>query len=250
MKLIPHLLGAFLLLANAACSPKENTSLEATTNAATASVFADFAQVSLPYSADTLLMSRMGKPITTETAAVLFRNVTEALEYEGGAYYFSRFLYLDSLYKANPNPTFDIGELVKVKAYALDQWKVSEQAVAITVLIDFQSYEADPYSAGQVVALLTCTPEGKPIHSLLIAERSGGGDPPAFGTTLTTATVTTAQQIQLKEIVESGEYQEDGSATMTRDSKDKIFRIQPDGKISMVSEKAQPQQTFQKPAQQ
>lgn len=249
MKSFPHLIGAFLLLATVACSPKEDTSSEAATTA-TASAFADFSQTSLPYTADTLLMNQMAKPITAETAAALFRNVTEAVEYEGGAFYFSRFLYLDSLYKANPNPTFDIGELVKVKAYALNQWKISEQTIAVTVLIDFQSYEADPYSAGQVIALLTCTPEGKPIHALLIAERSSGGDPPAFGTTLTTATVTAAQEIQLKETIESGEYQEDGSANMTHDTKDKIYRIQPDGKISKVSEKAQPQQTFQKPPQQ
>lgn len=250
MKVFPHLLGACLLLASVACAPKESTSSEAATSEAATSALADFVQANLPYTADTLLMNRTEKPIAAETAALLFRNVTEAVAYEGGAYYLSRFLYLDSLYKANPNPTFDIGELVKVKAYALNQWKVSEQVVALTVLIDFQSYEADPYSAGQVVVLLTCTPEGKPIQSLLIAERSSGGDPPAFGSTLQTAVVSPAQAISISELNESGEYGEDGHADITRSGKEKIYRIQPDGTIRKEAEKELPQQNFRKNMQQ
>ncbi|MCS7020019.1 MAG: hypothetical protein RMJ87_13095 [Cytophagales bacterium] len=245
---------ALWLVAMAGCSPSENTSSEKTTTAtesltAPASLLADFALTDLPYAIDTLLMNRMAKPLATETAATLFHNVKEAVEYEGGTYYLNRFLYLDSLYKANPNPTFDIGELVKVKAYALHQWKVSEQALATTVLIDFQSYEADPYSAGQVVVLITCTPEGKPIQSLLVGERSSGGDPPAFGSTLTTAVVNPTQAIDISEQNESGEFLEDGNADITLTKKQKSYRIQPNGTIRKESEKELPKENVRKSMQ-
>jgi hypothetical protein len=124
MKSLSLPINALLWLATFACSPKENASSEATATATT-TVFADFAQTRLPYAADTLLMNRIDKPLDAEKIAEVFRNVTEAIQYEGGAYYLKQFLYLDSLYKANTNPTFDIGETVQMKAYALNQWTVS-----------------------------------------------------------------------------------------------------------------------------
>ncbi|MCS6968141.1 MAG: hypothetical protein RMJ44_06135 [Cytophagales bacterium] len=245
MKALSYLLSLWLV-AIAGCSPSEKNSSEGTTTA-TASLLADFVLTDLPYTVDTLLMNRMEKPLTIETATTLFRNVKEAVEYEGGTYYLNRFLYLDSLYKANPNPTFDIGELVKVSAYPLHQWKVSEQAFATTVLIDFQSYEADPYNAGQVVVLITCTPEGKPIQSLLVGERSSGSDPPALSNTLSTAVVNPTQIIDISQQEESYEFvEEDGNADITLFKKQKSYRIQSDGTIRKESEKELPQENFRK----
>lgn len=235
--------GLLMLPAIVACSDPENKASQDAA-ASASSVLTDFASVTLPYRADTLLMKRMEKPLPWATAVQLFRHLTEAEEYAGGHYYLNRCLYLDSLYRAVPNPAFDIGELVKAKAYALDQWKVSEQAIAVTVLIDFQSYEADPYTAGQAVVLITATPEGKPLYSLLIGERSSGGDPPFFGSTLQTALVEASQEIRIRQTNESGEYVEDGNANMTRSVKEKIYRIRPDGSIIKVSDKELSQENF------
>src|ERR1044072_6107777 len=114
-----------------------------------------------------------------------------ACDENGISYTFKRYLYLDSLHAAKGTLHPDIGDLVDVKIYFLDSIRLAQNVKGICWSMDYQSYEACPYSSGTYYLLTTFDANGKQIATTLLAEKSSGADAPVAWSSDKSATLFT-----------------------------------------------------------
>lgn len=103
-------------------------------------------------------------------------------------YYIERFLFIDSLKKAKAykNYPWDIGMIQYASSFVIDTIQINQDTSLLIWGLEESTYEACPYGTWKLIYLTVFEKEVAKT-TLLVAEDSGGGDPPAFGSDLTTS---------------------------------------------------------------
>ncbi len=82
----------------------------------------------------------------------------------------------------------DIAMMQEASANSLCQLNVSEESYILMWTVSYSTYEACPYSSGDVI-FGTLMVNDEPTNTLLLGEDSGGGDAPYWGSTFVTSEI-------------------------------------------------------------
>jgi hypothetical protein len=131
------------------------------------------------------------------------------------------------------NGYFDIGDIVKLSYYDMGQTFLENKNVWLAFIgIDYQSYEACPWSNGREIVLCTFDKEGNLIDLTTIAENSEGGDPPVWGTgeKKVVSENGIVYSLSIKNVY--GEYNDNGERDFEEiDKETQKISIQPNGQL-------------------
>ena len=150
----------------------------------------------------------------------------------------TNFIFMDSLMQAGEEAydeyqsSLDLGMTRYSIANVIGKAEVSEVSFLLFWFTDYATYEACPYGAGTCIYATLFTKDVA-INTLLVGEDSGGGDPPAWGETRVSSTIT-AGSIQIKKVDRWGEEDyESGEEITETHEKESDIEITPYGMVTM-----------------
>lgn len=128
-----------------------------------------------------------------------------------GDFYIEKFLEVDSLKENDEYDSYswDIGMIQYVKSFVLDTLSLNNKEVIVWGLQE-STYEACPYGSWDLI-YATIINNKQPEKTILLAEESGGGDPPGFGETKIYASLDSNLNIEITRTNISGEEDNDGN---------------------------------------
>lgn len=149
--------------------------------------------------------------LSYENGLYLAEHLLESAPTDNGTYYLNTFYQLDSLKSVGEYDEYvnnlDIGMMQVADAFVEGIIDLGDQRHIVLWSINFSTYEACPFASGAAVygSLLS---NYEVQNTMLLAEVSGGGDPPAWGDTNISTQISTTLEIDTYYINRSGEDEE------------------------------------------
>jgi hypothetical protein len=169
----------------------------------------------LPMAVDTNFIKVIDFNDKSDRTALNFENgqylgarILESAPTFEGEYYMEVFCELDSLKSAGAYADYvnnlDIGMMQVADAFVEGIIDLGEGKHMLLWSINFSTYEACPYASGAAV-YGTLLSNYEVQNTMLLAEVSGGGDPPAWGDTNVSTEITAEFEIETYSLNRSGE---------------------------------------------
>ena len=166
--------------------------------------------------------------LNREEVAYLSSSISDEMPTSRADYHIKTFIELDSIKRfgdyENYQQNLDLGQTRYSHANTAGKVKISDARSIYLWSVDYATYEACPYGWGTYI-FGTLFENGKPIQAVLVAEYSGGGDPPVWGKTHLYSTIT-KDHIKAKFVDEYGEEDYDtGEEYVQRSEKKYEYRF-------------------------
>ena len=174
------------------------------------------------------IQAKMGQnDLNSKAVKQLSSPLSDAVFNRSILYHLNDFYQIDSIKSMGNYATYrnslDIGMTAQSQVQLVGKVALEENFEAFIWALDYHTFEACPYSYGTYV-LATLVRKGAFVSCSLIGELSGGGDPPVFGTELTTARLR-KKGVELQNRSVYGEEGDNGKTTLEIDSSSQFRKI-------------------------